>query len=384
MRTVLEKIAGYFKYTDKLLWLLLIIINAYSLVLISSMQRASDYNYMRTQVIALAIGSVGAIILSCIDYKYIHRFWWLAVLAGLALIGIVFLFGENVEGTDDTAWISIGSFSLQPSELVKICFIVTFSAHLSLLVKKDKLKSFLHICLLALHAAVPVLLIHFQGDDGSALIFIIMFVVMMFAAGVQLRYFLLSLAAASIAAPFIWTYVMNDDQRNRFLVLLDLDGNSSSAYAWQQYQGKLSIVSGGFTGSGLYNGSRVETGIVPEQANDFIFTVAAEELGFIGCCAILILFVLLLLRIFFKAASARDEFGQYICIGVFSLVFSQAVVNIGMVLGFLPVVGVTLPFFSAGGTSLMCLMLCMGMVQSVNMYSNEERLIIIPHEMNES
>ncbi len=383
MKTIPEKIIGYLKYTDKLLWLLLIIINAYSLVLISSMQRASDYNYLRTQIIALAIGTVGAIILSCIDYKYIHKLWWLAALGGLALIGVVLLFGENVEGTDDTAWISIGSFSLQPSELVKICFIVTFSAHLSYVTKANKLKSFWQVCLLALHAAVPVLLIHLQGDDGSALIFIIMFAVMMFAAGVQIRYFVLSLAAVGVCAPLIWTYVMNDDQRNRFLVLLDLDGNSDSAYAWQQYQGKLSMVSGGFTGTGLYHGTRVESSIVPEQANDFIFTVAGEELGFIGCCAILLLFVLLLLRIFFKAATARDEFGQYICIGVFSLVLSQAVVNIGMVLGFLPVVGVTLPFFSAGGTSLMCLMLCMGMVQSVNIYSNEDRLIIVPHSMNE-
>ena len=120
--------------------------------------------------------------------------------------------------------------------------------------------------------------------------------------------------------------------------------------------------------------------IVPEQENDFIFTVAGEELGFLGCCIILIMLITLLLRIFYKSAHARDEFGQNLCIGVFGLIMSQTAVNLGMVLGFLPVVGVTLPFFSAGGTSLMVIMICIGIVQSVNTFSNDERLIIKPHE----
>ncbi|MBQ3691743.1 MAG: FtsW/RodA/SpoVE family cell cycle protein, partial [Clostridia bacterium] len=219
-------------------------------------------------------------------------------------------------------------------------------------------------------------LIHFQGDDGSALIFALMFIIMTFAAGVQIRYYVLSVLAIAMAAPFVWTSVMNDDQRSRILVLLNLDENPKSVYGWQQYQGKLSIAAGGYKGEGLFKGQRVGYGIVPEQENDFIFTVAGEELGFIGCCLILALFLVMLLRIFYKSASARDEFGQNLCIGVFSLILSQVTVNIGMVLGFLPVVGVTLPFFSAGGTSLMMLMLCMGIIQSVHIYSSEERLII--------
>ncbi len=380
MKLIYEKIVDYFRYTDKFLWLLVIAVNTLSLLLISSMQRAGNYNYLRTQAIALAIGFVGAIVISCIDYKYLQKLWWLAAVFGFALVAVVFAIGIRVEGTDDMAWINIAGFSLQPSEIVKICFIITLSAHLSYLSRKEKIKSFKSVCLLAIHGAIPVILIHFQGDDGSGLIFALIFILMTFAAGIQLRYYLISFLACLIAAPFVWTNVMNEDQKNRILVLFNLDENAKSDYGWQQYQGKLSIAAGGYTGEGLFNGQRVGYAIVPEQENDFIFTVAGEELGFIGCCLILALFLVLILRIFYKSANARDEFGQYLCLGVFALILSQVTVNLGMVLGFLPVVGVTLPFFSAGGTSLMCLMLCIGIVQSVHIFSNDDRLIIKTHD----
>ncbi len=373
---IYEKLYYYFSYTDKFLWVLVTALNILSLLLISSMQRAGEYNYLKMQVAALIIGFIGAIIISCIDYKYLEKYWWCSGLLGLGLIFIVFAFGIRIQGTDDTAWINIGGYSLQPSEIVKICYIVTLSAHLSYLNKKDKIKSFLHICMLGVHGIIPVILIHFQGDDGSALIFALIFIIMTFAAGTQLRYYLMGGTAILLCAPFVWTKVMNDDQRNRFLVLADLDKNSKSIYGWQQYQGKLSIAAGGYAGEGLFKGQRVGYGIVPEQENDFIFTVAGEELGFIGCCLILGLFLVMLLKIFYKSARARDAFGQNLCIGIFALILSQVSINIGMVLGFLPVVGVTLPFFSAGGTSLMVLMLCIGIVQSVQIYSSEERLII--------
>ena len=384
MKTIAEiiyqKISDYFLYTDKFLWILIIALNTLSLLLIASMQRAGEYNYLKTQIVALVIGLIGSAVISCFDYKYLEKLWWGVALIGIGLIAVVFIFGIRVEGTDDMAWINIGGYSLQPSEIVKICFIITLSAHISAIVKNDHIKSFKSICLLAVHGAIPVLLIHIQGDDGSAMIFALIFIIMTFAAGVQIRYFVLSLFAVLMCAPFVWTRVMNDDQRSRFMVLLDLDENAKSVYGWQQYQGKLSIAAGGYTGEGLFKGQRVGYAIVPEQENDFIFTVAGEELGFIGCCLILGLFLVMLLRIFYKSANARDEFGQNLCIGVFALILSQVAVNIGMVLGFLPVVGVTLPFFSAGGTSLMCLLICMGIVQSVHIYSDYNGLIIKPHE----
>ncbi len=380
MKFILGKISSYFKYTDKFMWLMVIALNVLSLLLIASMQRAGNYNYLRTQTIALVLGTIGALVISCIDYKFIYKLWWLIGAVGFGLIALVFLYGIRVEGTDDVAWINVGGFSLQPSEIVKLCFIVTLSVHLSILSKNNRITSFPHICLLAVHGALPIVLIHFQGDDGSALIFALIFVIMTFAAGVQWRYYLGTLGVVLLSTPFVWAKILNDDQRNRILILLNLDENAKTVYGWQQYQAKLSIMAGGYTGEGLFEGQRVGYAIVPEQENDFIFTVAGEELGFLGCCIILIMFLALLLRIFYKSAHARDEFGQNLCIGIFGLILAQVTINLGMVLGFLPVVGVTLPFFSAGGTSLMVIMVCIGIVQSVNTYSNDDRLVIKPHE----
>ena len=138
-----------------------------------------------------------------------------------------------------------------------------------------------------------------------------------------------------------------------------------TGYGWQQYQGKLSVASGGLFGSGLFNGARVKNGIVPEQENDFIFTVAGEELGFIGCMLILALLMYIILRIIKNAKLAKDFNGRLICAGVFALIASQTIINLGMVLGFFPVIGVTLPLFSSGGSSLMSILICIGLVQSV-------------------
>ena len=363
--------------------MLIIALNTLSLLLIASMQRAGEYNYLRTQSIALCIGIVGAFMLSVIDYKFLRKFWWLAAIAGVGLIGVVFIYGITVEGTDDMAWINIGGFSLQPSEIVKVCFIVTLSAHLSWLMKSGKITDFLNVCLLAVHGALPVMLIHLQGDDGAALVFALMFVVMCFAAGVQLRYFVILAIAAAAAVPLLWTVVFNDDQKNRLRVLLSADDSMLQTYGWQQYQGKVSIASGGLFGKGYFQGSRVAREVVPYQENDFIFTVAGEELGFVGCVVILLLFVLLILRIMRNAAKSQDALGKNICMGFASILMIQTIVNLGMVLGLLPVIGITLPFFSAGGSSAACLYLGVGLVQSVCM-SNRSLVHIENHWDNTS
>lgn len=158
---------------------------------------------------------------------------------------------------------------------------------------------------------------------------------------------------------------MNNEHRNRILALFDLDGNSTTNYGWQQYQGKVSIASGELNGSGLYNGSRVEYGIVPEQENDFIFTVAGEELGFIGCVLLMLLLLGVIIKVILNAIKSNDIQGKFICCGVFAMITSQAIINIGMVLGFLPVIGITLPLFSSGGSSALSTLICIGLVQSV-------------------
>ncbi|MGN1051018.1 MAG: FtsW/RodA/SpoVE family cell cycle protein, partial [Acutalibacteraceae bacterium] len=205
MKNILSNIRDYIKNTDKLLWLFTFLATAYSIILIFSMQQSGDYNYLRTQIIAILIGVVGAVVLSVVDYKNIVKYWYIAAIIGFLLAASVFIFGIQVAGTDDKAWIKLpGGFTFQPSELMKICFIITFSAHLAFLVKKEKLKSLIGVITLFLHAMIPILIIHFQGEDGTALIILLMFLVMAFAAGVQLRYFSILLGGIAVGIPVLW------------------------------------------------------------------------------------------------------------------------------------------------------------------------------------
>ena len=207
---IIDIITGYIQKTDKILWLCTIVASIYGLLLINSMQRAGDYNYMRSQCLAIIIGYIGAIIISVIDYTDFARFWPAVAFVALSLTIAVFFFGIQVSGTDDTAWLSLpGGFTFQPSELTKICFIITFSKHLAYLNEKDLIKTFTGTLSLILHAAIPAVLIHFQGDDGSALIFIMMFLVMTFIAGTQLRYYIIMLTGIACLTPIIWNNVLN-------------------------------------------------------------------------------------------------------------------------------------------------------------------------------
>ena len=368
-----QSFSDFFRKTDVVLWLLTIASIVYSLLLISSMQRSGSYNYLRPQIAAVIIGTAAAVVISVADYRFIIKKWYIAMIVGLILAGLVFAFGIKVSGTDDTAWIELpGGYTFQPSEFIKICFIITFSKHLSFLTEKNAVQSLAGVLTLIVHAVIPMVIIHIQGDDGTVLIFALIFLIMSFIAGVQLRYFAILGGLLTVSIPIIWNLVMNDEHRNRFLALWDLDGNAMTNYGWQQYQGKVSIASGGVNGSGLYNGSRVEFGIVPEQENDFIMTVAGEELGFIGCMLLILLLFGIIIKVIMNASGASEVEGKFICSGVFASLASQTIINIGMVLGFFPVIGITLPLFSSGGTSALSTLVCIGLVQSVRGHNMDD------------
>ncbi|MGN0453518.1 MAG: FtsW/RodA/SpoVE family cell cycle protein [Ruminococcus sp.] len=383
MKKVLSLIGDYIKNTDKLLWLFTFCATTYGILLLSSVERAGG-SFVKTQLLAALIGYTVAIILSMVDYEYIGRYWYLLAITSVLLFAAVFLFGITVEGTDDTAWLRLpGGLTFQPSELIKIFFIVTFAKHLDFLKKTGRLTTLLGVLGLLCHAGFPIIIIHLQGDDGSALIFAFVMLIMMFTAGVQARYFIILLCAVSIGIPLLWNVVMNEEHRHRILALADIDGNALTDYGYQQYQGKVSIASGELTGYGIGNGYRTGIGYVPEQENDFIFSVAGEELGFIGCLTLLFILLAIVVIIFINATKARDELGSYLCYGMFGLIASQTIINIGMVLGLLPVIGITLPFFSAGGTSAMCLYFGIGLVQSVHMHNKNVDSIKISYTRNE-
>lgn len=372
MQTLLKNLKKFFIKTDKILWLLTIAATVYSVILIQSMQRGFEYNYLTSQVLAIIIGYSIAIIMTVIDYQRIADMWIFFIILSLGLLILVFFIGINVTGTDDTAWIMLpGGLSFQPSEFVKVFYIITLSKHMQILQDKDRMHSLFGVLSLLLHTMVPVVMIHAQGDDGTVLVFLFMFIIMAFVGGVQLRYFLIMLLLVATAVPIAWNYILNEEQKNRFTAIFDLDGNALTNYGWQQYQGKVSIASGGVSGTGLGNGPRVSSGIVPEQENDFIFTVAGEELGFVGCLLLLALILMIAIRIISKAFSSRDYLGKMLCVGVFAMISVQTIINIGMVLGLLPVIGITLPLFSSGGTSALAVLMGIGLVHSVHYHRDD-------------
>lgn len=372
MQTLLKNLKKFFIKTDKILWMLTIIATVYSIILIQSMQRGYKYNYLTSQILAIIIGYLIALLLTFVDYHRIADKWILFIILSLGLLVLVFFIGINVTGTDDTAWIVLpGGLSFQPSEFVKIFFIISLSKHMQILQENDRLHTLLGVLTLLLHTAVPVVLIHAQGDDGTVLVFLFMFIIMAFVGGIQLRYFLIMILLIATAVPIAWNFILNEEQKNRFMAIFDLDGNAMTNYGWQQYQGKVSIASGGMSGTGLGNGARVSSGIVPEQENDFIFTVAGEELGFIGCLLLLAIILMIAVKIIIDAFSARDYLGKMLCVGVFAMISVQTIINIGMVLGLLPVIGITLPLFSSGGTSALAVLMGIGLVHSVHYHKDE-------------
>lgn len=372
---ILNYIKDFFIRSDKLTWLIAITISATSLLFLISVSRANNANYFRTQLISIIIGYAGAIVIANTDYRTLCRHWRIVAVICILLVTYTLLFGISVKGNsgvDAKAWILLpGGITFQPSELAKIGFMITFSKHLSYLKENNSLKDFSSVFSLALHALVPMGLTHLQGDDGAAIIFFFMFITMSFVAGVKLKYFIITFSLIALLLPFLWKYVLAEYQKQRLICQLNPESDPFGM-GFQQIQGKLSIASGQLFGKGLFNGPRVSYGVVPVQESDFIFSVAGEELGFIGCATVILLLLALLFRTVKIATQASDNQGTYICFGFFGMIASQMIFNLGMCLSILPVMGVTLPFFSAGGSSAACLYLGLGLIQSVYMQKNDD------------
>lgn len=368
MKRVWQAIVHYTKTTDKILLLLCTVSSAYSVIMLLGIYNSgmATIRAVQMQLISSLLGIAAAMVISVFDYRFLSKLWKLYYPICIGLIVLTFFFGEQrYDYIEARAWLPIPFIgtNFQPSELLKIAFVLTFALHLEHVA--PDIKSFKTLLLLCLHGAVPVLLIHFQSDDGTALIFAFVFVIMIFSAGVQWRYVAAAFTLLAVATPFLWLYVMSNDQKLRILTLFlpDLD---TQGILYQQYNAKIAIGSGGGFGNGLFAGEHV---YVPEIHNDFIFSFAGEALGFLGCMSILILILLICGRLLHSSFRAVDPLGAYICIGMFALIASQSIINIGMNLSVLPVIGVTLPFFSYGGTSVSTLYLGIGLALSVYKHS---------------
>lgn len=375
MKYALAKVKTYIQRIDKILLLLVCAISAFAVYLLYTLYQneispsVSSGQYL-TQLIAAVAGLVVALVIAAINYKFIAKLWF--IYAPVALIMTALLFtslGVQNEGADDIGWLNLGFIQFQPSELLKLAFILSFAYHLSKV--EDRMNEPIHFILLCIHGGVPTLLIVLTGDDGSAMVFLFVFLCMIFAAGLSWKYLLFFGAVTPVGIYVLWNYIMQPHQQQRFQVLWDTAMQEEEALGiyMQQRLGKIALGSGGLTGQGLSGGHYT---YVPEIHNDFIFSYIGMTMGLLGCLLVIGLLAALSLKILSSASAAKDLLGRSICVGVFALILFHSVINIGMVLGVAPVIGIPLPFFSAGGTSVACLFVAIGLVLSVGVHNTKK------------
>lgn len=326
---------------------------------------------VRSMLVSVAGGLIIAIVVSNIDYEVISKLWPVIAAGCVGLMIFTFFFGVAPSARQDArSWLDLKIFYFQPSELLKVGFIISFSYHLDLV--RDKVNKIKTIIPLVIHGAIPVGLVLLTGDAGSALIFLVMFIGMLFFARVNIGYFIAGICAILVGFAAAWKLkLISGIQRTRIIALLYPDQYKDVMY--QQTNGKIAMGSGGLLGQGYLHGDMTQSRMVPENQNDMILTVAGEELGFVGAMAVILILGFLVLRVIKCGLNSRDNVGYLMCSGIAVMLFAQVLVNVGMELSLLPCIGITLPLFSAGGSSSLCIYLALGIEFSVYRYSRMPR-----------
>jgi rod shape determining protein RodA len=323
--------------------------------------------YLKRHVINIAIGTLLAWGTTVVDYRLLRAYTpvlWIIGILGLTAVLIPGI-GDEVNGAQ--AWIGLpGGFQIQPAELAKISIIVGMSMILSERTHDTDAPQHTDVLQALVVAAIPVLLILSQPDMGTVFIIGIAVVTMIAVSGAPMRW-VVGLILVAVIGSFaaVQIGVINDYQVKRLQAFVDPNADSQGS-GYQLRQARITVGSGGLIGTGLFNGPQTNGRFVPEQQTDFIFTVAGEELGFLGCGFILILYLTVLMRAFGIARRSSDPYGRLVCTGVIAWFAFQTFENIGMTLGMMPMTGVPLPFVSYGGSSMFATMIGFGLLQNVN------------------
>jgi rod shape determining protein RodA len=336
------------------------VINLYSATILS---RAALSEIYIQQVYWLVLGGILAAVVTVIDYRHYERLGYVLYAVGIVLLVLVFILGKDIRGS--SRWISIGSFSFQPSEFMKLFMIIALAKYLHDDPKTEE-RSLKDLLIPAVLTAVPMLLILKQPDLGTALILSLMFATICLLTKIRWQSLVTLVVSGGIALPVIWAYVLRDYQKQRILVFLNPEANILGS-GWHAHHARVAIGAGGWTGQGFMRGTQNQFLFLPDQHSDFPFAVFAEDWGFLGCAVLVGLYAFLVLWAVRIAATAKDRFGAVLAVGVGSLIFWHAFFNLGMVTGILPVVGVTLPLFSAGGSSVLTIMIGIGLLMNVSM-----------------
>jgi len=296
--------------------------------------------------------------------KSAYGIYWIALL----MIMLVTFIGHTGMGAQ--RWLNLGFIHLQPSEFIKIALVLVLARHFAWTTSNEtrQIKTYIIPILLMI---IPFLLIVLQPDLGTAMSIGLITLGMLYIAGAKKKWFILSGILGVLAAPIIWFGGLHDYQRGRIITFINPDKDATGA-GYQINQAKIAFGSGGFTGKGYMSGTQSQQSFLPEKHTDFIFTMMGEEFGFIGAFLLILTYTIIILILFSYAKSCRNRFGQLVCFGFMLNFFVYYFINIAMVLGLLPTVGVPLPLMSFGGSSLISLMFGFGLCQNARIHKNQQ------------
>ncbi len=313
------------------------------------------------QLLWLGVGSVAGLVLISISYRTLARWAIPAYVAGLGALALVLLVGRTSQGA--RRWLAFGTVTVQPSELFKLALILVVAHYLAS--RQEHRPGWDRVAVPLAMLAPALLLIVKQPDLGTAMVLVPVVVALVFVGGARWRHLALVAGGALAVAPAFW-FILQDYQRERILVYLDPFRDPLGS-AWNMIQAKITIGSGQLLGKGLFGGTQSRLAFLPERHTDFIFAAFAESWGFVGAIGLLAVYGLLALRGLEVAATARDALGSLIAAGATVLLVSQALVNLGMVTGLLPVVGIPLPMVSYGGSALLTALGAVALIENVRM-----------------
>jgi rod shape determining protein RodA len=356
---------------DFILFFLVLAISSFGVLIIYSATRETlpggvtdPQYYLKRQLIWLAAGIIICVAVQFINYRKIQRYWWLILVIGIFSLAAVLFFGYEVHGSK--SWIDLRFTTIQPSEFSKIFMVISLSAVMSKW-RGEKIYrvTFKKIAISSAVAIIFLILVLLEPDYGTALIYFIIYIGLLFLSGANFMYLLsiLGLAAGgffiALKAGLIKQY-----QLDRILIFLRPEISSEGA-GYNLYQSKLAIGSGGLLGKGLFLGKQTNLSYVPEHHTDFIFSVIGEELGFLGAILVILILGVIVWRCFHIALNSSDSFAMLLGSGIGFIILSQIVINIGMTIGVMPIIGIPLPFMSTGGSSLISIFLGIGLVENI-------------------
>ena len=357
-------------------WVLLLCTTVLSVISLLTVYGAVDnfgMSKLKMQLAMTVAGIIVTFVIANLDYHVIlDRLWLPMLIFSVGILGVTLIAGDTGAGmeTANKSWLTIPiiGIAIQPSEFVKITFICTFAKHLSMVQNSiNKLKTLL---LLAAHALLVVGLILVSGDLGVALVYMVLVLIMLFSAGLHWGYFAGLGGAVALAFPFLWDFLAAY-QQDRIVVGFNpsLDPKDKG---WQPLLSKQCIENGGLFGVGWLRGGDYEE--LTASHTDFILATICEKFGFIGGLIVIATLAVLVIRILWIARQSSHDYGMFIAVGVAAILIAQTLENVGMCLALLPVVGITLPFLSCGGSSLLATYILVGMVHSVKAHMPARRV----------